>query len=65
MTPYQKDIWLKMTAKLLGNLSVLCMGVALFAAMGVRFMDHQIKFGVIAGVLLFWVSMRMLRYLAP
>ncbi|VXB53129.1 hypothetical protein [Brevundimonas sp. G8] len=38
---------------------------AFFAVLGVRFMDHQIKIGVIAGVLLFWVSMRLLRYLSP
>ncbi|RYG87032.1 MAG: hypothetical protein EON59_08540 [Alphaproteobacteria bacterium] len=36
-----------------------------FAVLGVRFMDHEIKIGVIAGVLLFWVSMRLLRYLSP
>ncbi|WP_428155298.1 hypothetical protein [Brevundimonas sp.] len=65
MTPYQNDIWLKMTARLMGNLSVLCLAGAFFAVLGVRFMDHQIKVGVIAGVLLFWVSMRLLRYLSP
>ena len=65
MTPYQNDIWLKMTARLLGNLSALCLTAAFFAVLGVRFMDHQIKISLIAGFSLFWVSMHLLRYLSP
>ena len=65
MTPYQNDIWLQMTARLLGNLSALCLTGSFLAVLGARFMDHQIKVGLIAGVFLFWVSMHLLRYLSP
>lgn len=65
LTPYQNDIWLKMTAKYLNCLAALGFGVAIFAMFGFRFMDHQIKIGLVAGVVLFWIGWWILRYLSP
>lgn len=63
LTPYQHGIWLVMCARTLGNLAALAFLAGLAPLMGWRFFEHQIVLGLGLGVILFWISGRILRYL--
>lgn len=65
MTRYQRDVQIKMWGTGLNRLSGLCFGAAIFGAFGIRFVDHQVKIGLIAGALLFLAGMHVVRYLSP
>lgn len=63
LTPYQQSIWLVMCARNVGYAGVAFIMIAMLAVMGVRFMDHQIAVGIVAGAALFLVSDRIIRYI--
>lgn len=65
MTPHQRDVQIKMWATGLNRLSGLCFGAAIFGVFGMRFVDHQVKIGLIAGALLFFAGMHVVRYISP
>lgn len=46
-------------------LSGICFGAAIFGVFGMRFVDHQVKIGLIAGALLFFAGMHVVRYISP
>ena len=65
LTPYQNDIWIKLCANILTQGAGLSWGVAIFGLYGARFMDHQIKVGLLVGLIMFGMSLHILRYLSP
>ena len=65
LTRYQRDVRIKLWVTGLNRLSGLCFGAAIFGAFGVRFVDHQVKIGLITGALLFFAGMHVVRYLSP
>lgn len=65
MTRYQRDVQIKMWGTGLNRISGLCFGAAIFGAFGIRFVDHQVKIGLIAGALLFFAGMHVVGYLSP
>lgn len=65
LTQYQRDVRIKLWGTGLNRLSGLCFGAAIFGAFGVRFVDHQVKIGLITGALLFFAGMHVVRYLSP
>lgn len=65
MTPHTRDAKIKMWGAGLNRLSGLCFSAAIFGAFGIRIVDHQVKIGLIAGVVLFLMGMHVVRYLSP
>ncbi len=63
LTPHQQSIWLVMWARNLGYAGVTFIMIAILAAMGIRFMDHQILIGLGAGLILIFLSDRLIRYI--
>lgn len=63
LTPYQQSIWLVMWARNVGYAGVAFMMIAVLAAMGMRFMDHQILVGLGLGTALFVLSDRIIRFI--
>ncbi len=63
LTPYQQSIWLVMWARNLGYAGVTFIMIAILPVMGIRFMDHQILIGLGVGLMLFFLSDRLIRYI--
>lgn len=65
MSPHRRDAKIKTWGAGLNRLSGLCFSAAIFGAFGIRIVDHQVKIGLFAGVLLFLAGMHVVRYLFP
>jgi xanthine/uracil permease len=63
LTPYQQSIWLVMWARNLGYAGVTFIMIAILPVMGIRFMDHQVLIGLGVGLMLFFLSDRLIRYI--
>ncbi|WP_439472065.1 hypothetical protein [Brevundimonas sp.] len=63
LTPYQQSIWLIMWARNIGHAGVAFVMIAILGMLGLRFMQHQILTGLVVGLILFFVSDRIIRCL--